>query len=187
MRRLRYNVAVSVDGFIAPPDGSADWIVHDETIDFEQLYGEFGTFILGRKTWEYMVGLGDQNPLIGRPRDTVVVVSSQMKSVDWPGVTIIEAGAAVKHIAALKAGEGRDIWLFGGGQLAGLCFRAGLVDTVETAIMPVLLAGGAKLIEMTSEAVSPHGFRLGLVSTQRLEKSGILMCKYEVLRDKLES
>lgn len=181
MRRLGYNVAVSLDGFIALPDGSADWIVHDDSIDFGSLYAEFGTFILGRKTWEYMVSLEDQNPLAGRQKGSVVVVSSRMKPEDWADVSVVEPGAAVDYITALKAGEGKDIWLFGGGQLAGLCFQAGLVDRVETAIMPVLLADGIRLVEITPEVAGSQGFRLGLVSTQRLEQSGILMCKYDVV------
>ncbi|KAG8159961.1 hypothetical protein KVR01_010598 [Diaporthe batatas] len=175
MRRLRYNVAVSLDGFIAPPDGSADWIVHDDSIDFDSLYAEFGTFILGRKTWESM------NPLAGRPKENVVVVTSRMKPETWPDVSVVEPGAAVEYITTLKAGDGQDIWLLGGSQLAGLCMQAGLVDTVETAIMPVLLAGGVGLVGLRPEAVGSTGFRLGLVNTQRLEQSGILMCKYHVI------
>lgn len=41
---------MSPDGFIAPPDGSADWIVHDDSIEFDSLYAEFRTSVLGRKT-----------------------------------------------------------------------------------------------------------------------------------------
>lgn len=74
-----------------------------------------------------------------------------MKPEDWPDVSVVEPGTAVECITALKARKGKDIWFFGGGQLAGLCFQAGLVDTVETAVILALLAGGVRLIEMTSE------------------------------------
>ena len=51
-RRLRYQVAMSLDGFIAGPNGEYDWIVMDPSIDFRALYGEFDTAVMGRKTYE---------------------------------------------------------------------------------------------------------------------------------------
>jgi len=52
VRRLRYHVAVSLDGFIAGPNGEHDWIVMDPSIDFNALYKEFDTVVMGRKTYE---------------------------------------------------------------------------------------------------------------------------------------
>ena len=52
MRRLRYQVAVSLDGFIADPEGSADWIPMDPDIDFDALLAQFDTFLMGRRTYE---------------------------------------------------------------------------------------------------------------------------------------
>ena len=49
-RRLRYQVAASLDGFIAGPNGEYDWIVMDTAIDFAALYKEFDTAVMGRKT-----------------------------------------------------------------------------------------------------------------------------------------
>ena len=69
MRRLRYNVACSLDGFIADPDGGYDWIVDDKGIDFDALYAQFDTFVMGRRTWEVMQAQGDANPLRGRRID----------------------------------------------------------------------------------------------------------------------
>ena len=61
MRRLRYQVAVSLDGFIAGPDDDASWIAMDPDIDFAALFAQFDTFLMGRRTWEVsgaMVGGG---------------------------------------------------------------------------------------------------------------------------------
>ena len=55
-RRLRYQVAMSLDGFIAGPNGEYDWIVMDPSIDFRALYGEFDTAVMGRKTYEAAQG-----------------------------------------------------------------------------------------------------------------------------------
>jgi RibD C-terminal domain len=66
MRRIRYSVAMSLDGFIAGPDGTADWIVMDPDIDFGALFAEFDTLLIGRKTFEdgegrESVGAGDDD------------------------------------------------------------------------------------------------------------------------------
>ena len=62
MRRLRYNVAVSLDGFIDGPKGEYDWIVMDSTFDFEALFREFDTLIMGRKTCGYDRACTDAGP-----------------------------------------------------------------------------------------------------------------------------
>ena len=55
---LRYQVAVSLDGFIAGPNGEYDWIVMDPSIDFAALYKEFDTAVMGRKTYELLTAQG---------------------------------------------------------------------------------------------------------------------------------
>ena len=52
MRRIRYSVAMSLDGYIAGPKGESDWIITDPDIDFSALFKEFDTVLMGRKTYE---------------------------------------------------------------------------------------------------------------------------------------
>jgi dihydrofolate reductase len=63
MRRVRYVVAMSLDGYIAGPNGEADWIIMDPDIDFRSLFEQFDTFLLGRRTFEAMGGAGSASCL----------------------------------------------------------------------------------------------------------------------------
>ena len=141
MRRVRYSVAVSLDGFIAGPKGEADWIVMNPEIDFGALFEQFDTFLIGRRTFEPMA----RAQRAETPGVKSFVFSRTLRQEDYPGVTIIAEGAE-ETVAALRAEPGKDIWLFGGGSLFRSLLSAGLVDTVEVAIMPVLLGEGIPLL-----------------------------------------
>jgi dihydrofolate reductase len=169
MRRLRYSVAMSLDAFIAGPNGEYDWIVTDPAIDFAALFDQFDTFLMGRKTFELTQSPG--NPALG---GRVVVVSNTLRPADHPGVTILGSDGLKEAVAALKAEPGKDIWLFGGGELFRSLLDAGLVDTVEVGVSPILLGGGIPLL--------PPGQRspvLRLTSSKALP-SGVVMLVYSV-------
>ena len=167
-RRVRYQVAMSLDGFIAGPKGEADWIVMDKDIDFESLFSQFDTFLLGRKTFETMGGRGTG----GRGTKTIVF-SRTLKPEDHPRVTIVSDRIA-ETVNALRAEKGKDIWLFGGGSLFRSLLDAGVVDTVEVAVMPVLLGGGIPLVPSPA---SPTKLTL---TGHKIYKTGIVMLEYAV-------
>ena len=64
-RRLRYSVAVSLDGFIAGPNGEFDWIPMDPSIDFAAVFKDFDTAVMGRKTHEVLAAEDGQGALPG--------------------------------------------------------------------------------------------------------------------------
>jgi len=74
-----------------------------------------------------------------------LVFSRTLRQQDYPGVTVI-GEKPDETVAALRAEPGKDIWLFGGGSLLAVSSNSGLVDTVEVAIIPVLLGGGIPLL-----------------------------------------
>src|SRR5215510_12675653 len=107
-KRLRYQVAVSLDGFIAGPNGEYDWIVMDPSIDFAALYKQFDTVVMGRKTYEVVAAQGGHGAMPGME---VVVFSHSLQPATYPGVRIVNEDPR-EVVAALKAKPGRDIWLF---------------------------------------------------------------------------
>src|SRR5215510_8635033 len=97
-RRLRYQVAVSLDGFIAGPNGEYDWIVMDPAIDFKALYAEFDTVVMGRKTYDAGVA---QAGKVEMPGLHVVVFSQTLPPSAYPGVQITNHHPA-EIVAQLK-------------------------------------------------------------------------------------
>jgi dihydrofolate reductase len=169
-RRLRYHVAVSLDGFIAGPNGEYDWIVQDPSIDFAALFKEFDTAVMGRKTYEVMTAEGGHGAMPGLE---VVVFSNTLPAAAHRGVRILNDDPR-EIVAALKAKPGRDIWLFGGGALFRSLLDAGLVDTVEVAVMPVLLGAGVPLLPPGAAT------ELELADQKTLPASGIVVLSYSV-------
>ena len=170
MRRLRYSVAATLDGFIADPHGGYDWIIMDDAIDFAAMYAEFDTFVMGRKTWEVTAPTEFGDMFGGKE---VIVFSRTLKSAR-PGVTIVSTSPA-DTVRELKQKPGKDIWLFGGASMFRTLADEGLVDTVEVAIMPVLLSEGIPLITPGARVT---GMKLDKCET--LPKSGIVMLSYTI-------
>lgn len=169
-RRLRYQVAVSLDGFIAGPKGEYDWIVMDRSIDFAALFREFDTAVMGRKTYEVMTAQGGHGAMPGLD---VIVFSRTLSAATHRGVRIVNDDPR-EIVSTLKASSGRDIWLFGGGALFRSLLDAGLVDTVEVAVMPVLLGSGIPLLP------SGASTKLVLADQKILPASGIVALAYSV-------
>jgi dihydrofolate reductase len=169
-RRLRYNFAASLDGFIADPTGGYDWIVEDASIDFQSLFSEFDTLVMGRKTWEVTQST-EFVPMLDGKQIVVFSRGAAPANAAGPGVTLTSRDP-VATVRDLKAAPGKDIWMFGGGELCRVLADAGLLDTVEVALMPVLLCEGIPLI-----APGRRFEGLSLLACERLP-SGIVMLRY---------
>src|SRR5437867_11100035 len=156
--------------FIAGPNGEYDWIVADPSIDFAAMFKEFDTAVMGRKTYELLTAQGGHGAIPGLD---VVVFSRTLPAAAHRGVRICNDDPR-EIVAALKAKPGRDIWLFGGGVLFRSLLDAGLVDTVEVAVVPVLLGAGIPLLPPGAPT------KLTLADQKTLPASGIVALSYSV-------
>ena len=169
MRKVVYGGAMSLDGYIAGPNGEYDWIVMDPDIDFAALMARYDTFLIGRKTYEVMRRMGDSGPPTPGIRN--YVFSRTLKPEDCPGATLSADAEAV--VAELRQAPGKDIALFGGGDLFRSLLAAGLVDEVGVSVIPVLLGGGVPLLPSPADRA-----RLRLLSHRVYEKTGTVMLEY---------
>src|SRR5881396_3614646 len=135
MRLVRFGGAMSFDGYIAGPNGEYDWIVMDPEFDFSEHMTQFDTFLIGRKTFEAMLRMGSDVP--PTPGIQNVVFSRTLRAADYPNVVVSDD--AVPFVSELRAKPGKDIGLFGGGELFRSLLAAGLVDRVEMSVIPILL------------------------------------------------
>jgi dihydrofolate reductase len=173
MRLVRFGGAMSLDGYIAGPNGEYDWIVMDPDIDFGAMTKEFDTFLIGRKTFDAMKRMGNSGK--SSRGITNIVLSRTLKPADHPRIRI-EADAA-SLVRELQTRPGKDIAIFGGGELFRSLLAEGLVDRIEMALIPVLLGGGVPLLP------PPAGrARLKLRGQRVYEKTGTIGLEYDILR-----
>lgn len=207
MRRVRYSVAMSLDGFIADRDGGYAWITDEPAIDFGAYLAKIDTLLMGRGTYE--TAMANPGGLSMFEAMEIYVVSTTLKVEDIPGATLIsgDVEAAVRKLkgsAAEAGGEAgaprKDIWLFGGGVLFRSLLEAGLVDRVEVAVVPVLLGEGVPVLPGLGEprsrgedlspgagppstdrqvTAAPPTAPLALQSSESFD-SGMVLLKYDV-------
>lgn len=144
MSQVVYYVASSLDGYIAPPDGSLDWLaaneVAGEDYGYAQFYASVDAVLVGRRTYEQCLTFPEW-PYPGKP---CWVFSHQPLKAATDDITIT-AESPQRVAAALTEREVRRAWLVGGGQLAGSFRTAQLITEYFVTVLPVVLGGGTPL------------------------------------------
>jgi dihydrofolate reductase len=171
MRRIRYGVGMSLNGFIADHDGQTDFLISDSTYDSGPFFASIDSVVMGRVTYEGAVRQGMR--AYAHLRN--YVVSRTLASADYPEVTILRDASAV---AELRRASGKDIWLCGGGVLLASLLAAGLVDTIELGLSPTLLGReGTPMLGLDARVPSTVPLEL---THHQVFPSGLLVLEYAV-------
>jgi dihydrofolate reductase len=165
MREVCYFVACSLDGFIAGPDASIDWLFTDGDYGYADFYREVDCLLVGRQTFETALSFGEY-PYAGK---RVCVFTRGGFRSPVTEAEVVQADPA-SFVASLKQFPGGRIWLVGGGELAGALAQARLVDELVVSVHPVTLGRGVPLFQPHDgrghwEVTRTLGYPTGLVQT----------------------
>ena len=152
MRKVSFGGANSLDNYLARPDHAVDWLLWGEEAAsvMADYWKTIDTILMGRKTYEVAVRSGHGGD--GYPGMTSYVFSRTLPPSSARGVTVVN-GDAAEFVRDLKALDGRDICLMGGGELARSLFEADLIDEIGFNIHPVLLGSGIPLFHPMSRQI----------------------------------
>jgi dihydrofolate reductase len=176
MRKIVLALGISIDGYIARPDGTFDFLFMPG--DFMQEFAAFNasidTGIMGRKTYD--VSRSEGGGSFGSKMKSYVL-SRTLQAGERGGVTFTRQSAK-ELVKEIRKRKGKDIWLMGGGEVARDFLKADLVDEIHIGMAPVLLGAGIPLF--------PGGFpqrNFKLMENKSFSK-GLVSLKYERLRGK---
>lgn len=190
MRNVIMLIHMSLDGYVAPPDGSLEWITYNEEIAqySYDMHAEADTAIFGRATYH---GMQTYWPTVPDNPDSTpgeleharwledslkIVVSRTLDSADWGKSLLIKDDLAAQ-IHALKQQPGKDMLMLGSPGLAQSFMRLGLIDEYRVNINPVLLGGGFSLFGGLGGAAP----QLELVANRTL-KGGVAALRYRAVK-----
>ena len=188
MRKLIYSMTVSLDGYIAGPDGAIDWSVPDEELFrfHTQQIQEIGVHLCGRRLYETMVywETAEESPLAAEQVNFAqiwkalpkVVFSTTLESV--VGNTRLAMDGVGEEVSRLKEQRGKDIAV-GGAGLARACMKLELIDEWRLFVSPVLLSGGTPYFPTLNESIN-----LELVQTKTFG-SRVVYLRYRRVPDLL--
>lgn len=155
MSRIIFDTASSLNGFIADSDNSLEWLFSvegGEQPDDSLFPATARVLVQGSTTYRWLL---DHEQLIEQPEKwkelygdkvTFVFTSQELPVPRGADVRFLSGPVAVALPQIREAAAGADIWVVGGGDLAGQFFDAGALDEIAVSFAPVLLAGGAPLL-----------------------------------------
>jgi dihydrofolate reductase len=175
MRKVILAVGLSLDGYIARPDGAIDFLFMPKDCSMASLFAAVDTAIMGRKSLEAGLKMGGGS--LPKTHMMVYVFSRSQLPGEKDGFTYVNESPA-SFVTKLRKRRGKDIWLMGGGELAREFLKADLIDELHLGIVPVLLGGGIPLF--------PSGFlqRNFALIENKSYLQGMISLKYKSTRAK---
>jgi dihydrofolate reductase len=150
MRKITYHVAITIDGFIAHSNHTADGFSFEgpQVTDYMRHLREYDTVIMGKGTYEagYQFGMKPGDVPYPWMKNFVFSKTIHLPQETGDKLTVIR-GKELETIARLKGETGSDIYLCGGGKFAGALLAAGLIDKLRLKVSPLVFGSGIKLFE----------------------------------------
>jgi dihydrofolate reductase len=153
--KTQYYTAASLDGFIADPDNSLEWLFEiDEGTDnpFGAFFSEVGAFAMGATTYEWVL---KNDNLLEEPENwhemygnvpCWVFTHRELPLVPNANIFMVSGDVGPVHEAMMVAAQGKNVWLVGGGDLVGEFTDQNLLDEIIVGVAPVTLGAGAPLL-----------------------------------------
>jgi len=180
--KTQYYTASSLDGFIATEDDSLDWLfplgdVNDTS--YPEFIADVGALAMGSTTYEWLLRHADDVAAeMGSPwpytQPAWIFTSRKLPTIEGTDIHFVQGDVRPVHAEMVKAANTKNIWIIGGGDLAGQFFDAGLLDEIIVQIGSVTLGKGKPLFP---RRVTNPPFRL--VSTRQVG-TGFAELRYEV-------
>jgi dihydrofolate reductase len=176
MRKLKLQVQMTVDGFVAGPEGQLDWMTqHDDGVvgRIVQITDSSDTILLGRKMtdgfikyWEAVQPDSPEYVFARKMVDTPKVVFSRtLKRVEGKNVRV-ETGDLVQAVNQLKAQRGKDIVVYGGATFVSELIEHDLIDELNIFVNPVVIGRGMRIfkdrkaLRLTGSTAYPSGLAI---------------------------
>src|ERR1017187_3516946 len=138
MRKVVYGAGISLDGYIARPDGPVDFLFMPKDYSMDPFFETIDTAVMGRKTLDAALQMGGS---FGGSSTATYVFSRSQPSGERDGVVFVNESPE-SFIARVRKRKGKDIWLMGGGELARCFLEADLVDELHLGVVPMLIGQG---------------------------------------------
>ncbi|NKX55823.1 dihydrofolate reductase family protein [Arthrobacter mobilis] len=156
MSRTVYYVASSLDGFIADPQDNLDWLMQfNDLAGVQDTYTGFfagiGALVMGAATYKFVQKAG---PWEYGDTPTWVFTHRELPGIPGADITFVRGDVQLFHEAICADAGEKDVWVVGGGPLAGQYLEAGLLDEMILTLIPVTLGRGKPLLPV-STAASP--------------------------------
>jgi dihydrofolate reductase len=178
----QYYTATTLDGFIADPNHSLEWLfTRDQDraglLNYAQFSAGVGALASGSTTYEWILDhqFAGKDPSEWEwPYDVPcwVFTHRELRVVPGADIRFVSGDVAAAHAQMVEAAAGRNVWIVGGGDLVGQFADAGLLDEVIVYIAPVTLGAGAQLL--------PRRLELRLEETGR--NGDFVAARYSVVR-----
>ncbi len=183
--RTQYYTATSLDGFVATEDDSLDWLFplgDPNDTSYSEFMKQVGALAMGSSTYMWLVENADKvREETGSPwpyvQPTWVFSSRILPAVPGADLRFVRGDVGPVHADMVVAAGGKNIWIVGGGDLAGQFYDAGLLDEAILQIASVTLGSGKPLFPR--RAISPPW---RLVSVRQVG-SGLAELRYELPRE----